>query len=398
MLHAAMRGDNHSLRVVQKIDKIMRGKKRQGVIWGKEPKYFTPQVMDQLSSIVSELGLTLYVTGTDEVSCLLPDGIVNVGILSDKQRQELFLHSIFFLGLGDPVLGASPFEAVSHGCVYLNPVFPKGPRQLWQNTNFLCGSQHPYASYIGAPLVHNVMFQTPHRGKDSMSVIDVVRSVTNDWSKYWGKGHQVMMGKKQTTTRAWNRNVQAAFPFVPKNMRKAYIKHALFSSLKKDFCSLSPDSIKAPSDNPWEMLLKEKSGRCASSINKYGSRVRTTHNTHLDTSSGEKKEENNEWAGVLGIPSLHSLGTNNLDASNSCQKYRARTGMDIIGQDVLSVPFEELSSENLETCCAACSKHAPLCKSFTAKQGKCYLKSARQATAMRRSHDSKVVSAWRYDS
>ena len=165
----------------------MRKKKRQGVIWGKEPKYFTPNVLYHLGQIVSSLGINLFVAGTPDLSCVLPDGVQNLGILSDEHRRQLFLDSIFFLGLGDPVLGVSPFEAMSYGCVYLNPVFPKGSKALWQNVDFSCTSQHPYAAIIGPPLSRSVLFNRPTGVYEpsSMAVVDVVRSVVDDWIHRW---------------------------------------------------------------------------------------------------------------------------------------------------------------------------------------------------------------------
>lgn len=52
-------------------------------------------------------------------------------------------------GLGDPLLGPSAIDAISMGCVYINPIYAKPMRDHFK-------SQHDYAmEQIGAPYVCN---------------------------------------------------------------------------------------------------------------------------------------------------------------------------------------------------------------------------------------------------
>ena len=99
------------------------------------------------------------------------------------------------------------------------------------------------------------------------------------------------------------------------------------------------------------------------------------------------------WAGVLGIPELRRL--NDAYKTDLCRKYAGRDGMEIVGQDMLTVESLTSRISNVENCCKACTENILVCKSFTVKNNLCYLKTASRATAMRRSKDRGVISAWR---
>ena len=62
----------------------------------------------------------------------------------------LLKQSKFLIGLGDPLLGPSAIDAISAGCMYINPVYPAGKAKKGYM------SQHPYAAEkIGEPYVCN---------------------------------------------------------------------------------------------------------------------------------------------------------------------------------------------------------------------------------------------------
>ena len=86
---------------------------------------------------------------------LFRDSIDNVGHLSQEGWHALLRESAFVLGLGDPVLGPTPIEALAAGCVYLNPVYP-APRQLGQNARVKLRTQHDALAAIGPPAVLDV--------------------------------------------------------------------------------------------------------------------------------------------------------------------------------------------------------------------------------------------------
>lgn len=55
------------------------------------------------------------------------------------------------IGLGNPILGPSAIDAVSMGCVFLNPLYDKPV----EHNGLLFASQHPFAEKMGAPYVCN---------------------------------------------------------------------------------------------------------------------------------------------------------------------------------------------------------------------------------------------------
>jgi len=122
-------------------------KKNQGYVWGKEQRYFKNH-RELLRRIAEQVPLV--VAARPEATSVLPPGVTNLGIVSFQERQRLLRESKFMLGLGDPVLGVSPFEAMAAGCAYLDPQF-RPPRKLDQNSRYVLSSQHPYASRVSPP-------------------------------------------------------------------------------------------------------------------------------------------------------------------------------------------------------------------------------------------------------
>ncbi|XP_002736478.1 alpha-1,6-mannosylglycoprotein 6-beta-N-acetylglucosaminyltransferase A-like [Saccoglossus kowalevskii] len=105
---------------------------------------------------------TVYANTSDDLMNI-PRYVINHGILSGDQVQELLKKAKLFVGLGFPYDGPAPLEAIANGCVFLNPSF--NPPLNSMNTKFFKGkptlreltSQHPYAEvYIGKPYVHTV--------------------------------------------------------------------------------------------------------------------------------------------------------------------------------------------------------------------------------------------------
>lgn len=94
---------------------------------------------------------------------LIPDYVVNHGIVSGSEIQRLLQETKLFVGLGFPYEGPAPLEAVANGVAFLNPKF--NPPKNSKNTKFFQGkptsraltSQHPYTeNYIGQPHVWTV--------------------------------------------------------------------------------------------------------------------------------------------------------------------------------------------------------------------------------------------------
>ncbi|XP_043546929.1 alpha-1,6-mannosylglycoprotein 6-beta-N-acetylglucosaminyltransferase A-like [Chiloscyllium plagiosum] len=114
----------------------------------------------------------------NENNVLLPNFIINHGILSGHDLHLLLRGTKVFVGLGFPYEGPAPLEAIANGCIFLNPKF--NPPKSRKNTNFFQGkptfrelsSQHPYAEvYIGKPHVWTVNIDNPSELKEAMRQI-----------------------------------------------------------------------------------------------------------------------------------------------------------------------------------------------------------------------------------
>jgi hypothetical protein len=135
------------------------GKKRQGVIWAKEARYLQGEagrLVEWLSSVC-----TLHATLAPENGVRpgrLPAGVVNHGCLAPARFRELLAESSFLIGLGDPIAGCSPIEALAAGCVYINPRFSP-VRYVNGERDLPVSSQSPWAEKIGPPFVQTVDLQ-----------------------------------------------------------------------------------------------------------------------------------------------------------------------------------------------------------------------------------------------
>ena len=67
------------------------------------------------------------------------------GHLTHDAWENLLGSSKFLLGLGDPLMGPSAIDAISRGCMYLNPVYEKSFTR--PQTGLTYSSQHPYAMH-----------------------------------------------------------------------------------------------------------------------------------------------------------------------------------------------------------------------------------------------------------
>lgn len=127
-----------------RLEKFRSKKLPQGVIWGKDPKHYTNREK-LLQSLANEV--ELHSTATRKV--ILQSKIIWHGHQTVESWMKLLGQSKFLLGLGDPLLGPSAIDAISMGCVYINPVYSSPVRQIHM-------SQHDYAANtLGLPYVCN---------------------------------------------------------------------------------------------------------------------------------------------------------------------------------------------------------------------------------------------------
>jgi len=131
-------------------------KKRQGVVWGKDARYFRGDAAAAVATLASVC--ELHTTVSDARGFhpgLLPPGVINHGAMEPAAWRALLRESSFVLGLGDPVSGPTALEALAEGCVYLNPRYSP-PRLVNNVPDLAIDSQHPYAARIGPPFVHTI--------------------------------------------------------------------------------------------------------------------------------------------------------------------------------------------------------------------------------------------------
>lgn len=129
-------------------------KKQQGVVWGKDAKHLSgsEKLLEALASD-TELDVTLYSTAS---SAVLKMPILSTGHLDPTKWHELLAESKFLIGMGNPILGPSAIDAISMGCLFIDPIYQKGSRSVCKkSSNGNCyNSQHPFAvERIGQPYV-----------------------------------------------------------------------------------------------------------------------------------------------------------------------------------------------------------------------------------------------------
>ena len=333
-------------------------KKRQIAIWGKEQKYFTPQVLDVLRKISDRFNIPMYVAGKDAVTCTLPNGIYNLGILPMDQRTQLLAESMFFIGLGHPVLGASPFEAMAHGTIYLNRMYHQ-PINLWQNKQFTYTSQHPYAGYVGAPLAYDVEWQNSN---SNHYIIKVLEKLLND------------VNTKGTGA--------TSLPFVPISFRPEYIESIVLENMFRDYCSMSKgERSRGVARNPISEYPSKYEKKPWQNL-KDGCRTTSSESSGKSSESSGKSSESsgsNEGNGSNGSGSKIVAGHDALLNKKpspvtfnitSCKElnFAILVDKDLRGSDLYSFP-----SKRVENCCERCKQESQ-CHSFTWAKDTCWLK------------------------
>ena len=133
-------------------------KKKIALVYGKVASYiqYFPNNINvlQLISEYMEIHLTM---SPDEAISSLPFHTINHGILSSKELSELLDQTHLFVGLGFPFIGPGPFDALAHGCTFLQPNFeiPKNRNTdgffHGKPTMLTLTSQHSYLEQFGDP-------------------------------------------------------------------------------------------------------------------------------------------------------------------------------------------------------------------------------------------------------
>lgn len=117
-------------------------KLNRGIIWGKDIKHF-----DGKEHFLRKVASKCELVSTSTGQAFHDKNIKWIGHQSKSEWHQLLATSKFLLGLGDPLLGPSAIDAISNGCVFINPIYPEPVRKVFE-------SQHPYAeNVIGRPYV-----------------------------------------------------------------------------------------------------------------------------------------------------------------------------------------------------------------------------------------------------
>lgn len=145
-----------------------------GLIWGKEAAYFQREgVMKMLNALN---GTFMYATINEAKlrgsGLVLPPHIKNLGSMRREDFLKVLRKCRFLIGLGDPILGPTPLEALVNGLVYLNPLRrPPGHIPNTYNWEDDIRTQHHYLESVGEPYVHTINIDEPHQ------VAEIVASV-----------------------------------------------------------------------------------------------------------------------------------------------------------------------------------------------------------------------------
>ncbi len=155
--------NSNSISSISSINGKTRRKVSQGLIWGKDPKHYQGKIPVLLHVARQFEGSVILIsTSTEDVftshlnqgngrttttTSSNSIGVKWVGHLTAQQWNDYLRESKFLLGLGHPLLGPSAIDAISAGCVYINPIYDTPMKEI----HF---SQHTYAmEHIGLPYV-----------------------------------------------------------------------------------------------------------------------------------------------------------------------------------------------------------------------------------------------------
>ena len=115
-------------------------------LWGKVAKYFPADRFAALSHVLDHLPPsitrpTVHATIAPPVPAA-PAWLVNHGVQSSSAAFHAYLDACTLLvGMGDPVLGPTVFQAIAHGVVYVNYRYSQ-PKKFWMNGRMMHSSQH----------------------------------------------------------------------------------------------------------------------------------------------------------------------------------------------------------------------------------------------------------------
>lgn len=150
-------------------DKWITPRLNQAVIWAKSTNYFYEQLpmLRQVSKIIPLVGTFGIVDNNHELSFINQKNYLN-----RTEFLQLLSSSRILLGVGEPLDGPTALEAISHGCIYINPIFSPPIQAKSKPTRFNYTSQHPFVeNYISSPHVYNVNIKDVNALKSTIQQI-----------------------------------------------------------------------------------------------------------------------------------------------------------------------------------------------------------------------------------
>ena len=121
---------------INQLINLKQTKLKRGVIWGKNTKHFEGK-----ESMIRTIAETSSLVSTATNKVFNHQNIEWLGHQTSNKWLEILGNSKFLLGLGNPLLGPSAIDAISLGCMYINPIYRK-PMTIKDNSYI---SQHDYA-------------------------------------------------------------------------------------------------------------------------------------------------------------------------------------------------------------------------------------------------------------
>ena len=131
-------------------------RKRVALVYGKVASYlnYSPSTVNVLKLISEYMEIHLTMSPDEEIE-KLPFRNTNHGVLSQNELSDLLDQTHLFVGLGFPFIGPGPFDALAHGCTFLQPYFnsPKNRNTDaffdGKPTMLTLNSQHSYLEKYG---------------------------------------------------------------------------------------------------------------------------------------------------------------------------------------------------------------------------------------------------------
>ena len=138
-------------------DRWASERSKDAVIWAKDGKYLA-SLSSALSAIPQSVKLYTTLRTDQKKSGPLPmKNVVNLGYKKKPQFLELLTQHRFLIGVGNPLDGPTPLEAIAHGCAYINPLFTPPKVFTGKPTRFAYTSQHPFIQeHIGPPHAYTI--------------------------------------------------------------------------------------------------------------------------------------------------------------------------------------------------------------------------------------------------